>query len=154
MADLTDDLLIRRHESVRLVVYDDATGKPIVPGSVVIGNPTIGIGRALNTNPLSTAEVTALYQAPLEAARTTARTLFGTSPGLTEARLAAFVDMAFNLGSVGLSAFVHMRSCAEAGDWDGVADAAMQSKWFTQTGLRGTEDVALLRSGDWSAIPS
>lgn len=33
---------IMAHEGLRLTVYDDATGKPIVAGSRVVGNPTIG----------------------------------------------------------------------------------------------------------------
>lgn len=33
---------IKADEGLRLAVYDDATGKPIVAGSRVIGNPTIG----------------------------------------------------------------------------------------------------------------
>ena len=38
---------IMHHEGVRLAVYDDATGKPIVAGDTVQGNPTIGVGRLL-----------------------------------------------------------------------------------------------------------
>ena len=35
---------IKPNEGLRLQVYDDATGKPIQRGSMVVGNPTIGIG--------------------------------------------------------------------------------------------------------------
>ena len=43
-ARLTDE------EALRFVVYDDATGRPIVPGTHVIGHPSIGIGRALDVH--------------------------------------------------------------------------------------------------------
>jgi hypothetical protein len=33
---------IMADEGLRLTVYDDATGKPIVASSRVVGNPTIG----------------------------------------------------------------------------------------------------------------
>ena len=31
-------------EGIRMLVYDDATGRPIGPGTLVRGHPTIGIG--------------------------------------------------------------------------------------------------------------
>ena len=40
-------------ESERYFVYDDATGKTILKGSTVVGNPTIGIGRNLSGEGLS-----------------------------------------------------------------------------------------------------
>ncbi len=43
-------------EQKRLLVYDDATGKPIVKGSTVLGNPTIGVGRNLSGRGLTNAE--------------------------------------------------------------------------------------------------
>lgn len=39
-----------------LHVYDDKTGKPIAKGSIVQGNPTIGIGRNLTARGISEAE--------------------------------------------------------------------------------------------------
>lgn len=43
-------------EGEKLRVYDDATGKPIGPGSHVIGNPTIGVGRNLSSRGILPAE--------------------------------------------------------------------------------------------------
>jgi len=57
-AALLTELL--RNEGETLRVYDDATGKPIVKGSTVVGNPTIGIGRCLSTNGITLAESRAL----------------------------------------------------------------------------------------------
>jgi len=39
---------LSREEGIRRRAYDDATGKPITPGSAVSGNPTVGIGFNLN----------------------------------------------------------------------------------------------------------
>ena len=39
---------LAEHEDVRLQVYDDATGRPILPGDTVQGHPTIGVGRKLD----------------------------------------------------------------------------------------------------------
>jgi lysozyme len=40
-------------EKLRLVVYDDATGKPLRKGMTLEGHPTIGYGRALDVNGIS-----------------------------------------------------------------------------------------------------
>ena len=37
--------LISDHEGVKLKVYDDATGQELKAGDVLVGHPTIGIGR-------------------------------------------------------------------------------------------------------------
>lgn len=58
MSDLQKVLIpmLRAEEGLRLTVYDDATGKPIKPGTLVKGHPTIGIGRALDVNGITEAE--------------------------------------------------------------------------------------------------
>src|SRR5271166_3187834 len=45
---------------ISFVVYDDASGLPIKPGSHVIGNPTVGIGRNLYGKGLTASEATYL----------------------------------------------------------------------------------------------
>lgn len=47
---------LRGDEGEVLKVYDDATGKPIGPGSVVVGNPSIAVGRNLSGRGLTTVE--------------------------------------------------------------------------------------------------
>ncbi|MGH9896860.1 MAG: hypothetical protein ACREA0_33645 [bacterium] len=43
MIDL--ETLLARHEDVRPFAYDDATRKPVRPGTTVRGKITIGVGR-------------------------------------------------------------------------------------------------------------
>lgn len=43
---------LKVHEGYREYVYDDATGKTLQPGDVLVGNPTIGYGWALNKTPM------------------------------------------------------------------------------------------------------
>jgi GH24 family phage-related lysozyme (muramidase) len=54
--------MLEREEGLRTLVYDDATGKPIGPGSVVQGHPTIGIGRALDVNGITAVEADFLLE--------------------------------------------------------------------------------------------
>lgn len=44
---------LKVHEGYREYVYDDATGKPLLTGDTLLGNPTIGFGWALNKRPIS-----------------------------------------------------------------------------------------------------
>src|SRR5471030_2400444 len=52
MAELIDvslmSLELRTVEAERFTVYDDKTGTPLHPGTMLQGHPTIGVGRALD----------------------------------------------------------------------------------------------------------
>ena len=43
------------------VVYDDATGRPIVPGYTMVGHASIGVGRNLEARGISTIEKDFLF---------------------------------------------------------------------------------------------
>src|SRR3954471_22265205 len=93
---------VRKEEGLRLAVYDDATGKPIVAGSHVVGHPTNGYGRLLtDANGISAEEAEALLQADLVKAAYIARLyLEGVDcwASLDVVRQAVLIDMALNLG--------------------------------------------------------
>jgi lysozyme len=62
-------VLLEREEGLRLAVYDDATGKPLLPGMKVVGHPTIGIGRCLDRKGITEAEARALLENDLAKVR-------------------------------------------------------------------------------------
>ena len=68
---------------------------------------------------------------------------------LNEARQAAMLNLCFNLGWPRLSLFKNMLDASEKSDWERAADELMDSKWFSQVGLRGLELVEQLRTGQW-----
>lgn len=147
-------LLIKRHEGERRsgqrhVVYDDATGKPIRPGMLVKGHPTIGYGRALDVRGISQDEADALLDADLAEAEETAQRFGGDVwEGLGEVRQAVLIDMAHNLGARGLNGFVRMRFALLSGDFDGGTDEMLDSAWRRQVGESRAGRLAdMMRTG-------
>ncbi len=141
---------LKRHEGLRLYVYDDATGREIRKGSRVQGHPTIGVGRLLTSaRGLSTIEIEMLLENDIEVVVDELNRNIPWWNELNEARQAVMVNLCFNLGWPRLSLFENMLDAAEKGNWDRAADELMDSKWFSQVGLRGLELVEQLRSGAW-----
>jgi len=141
---------LKRHEGLRLYVYDDATGREIRKGSRVQGHPTIGVGRLLTSaRGLSTIEIEMLLENDIEVVVDELNRNVPWWNELNESRQAVMVNLCFNLGWPRLSLFENMLDAAEKGNWDRAADELMDSKWFRQVGLRGLELVEQLRTGAW-----
>jgi lysozyme len=141
--------LIEQHEGRKLIVYDDATGRPLVPGSKVVGNPTFGVGHN-GQKPLSTAAVNQIKTDDIADATAECVAIFGDAwPTFTAPRQAAFIDMAFELGENGLAKFEHMVAAAQVGQWQNVAAEALASAWAAQVPERAKTDAAMLLSGEW-----
>jgi lysozyme len=115
----------------RLVVYDDATGKPIGPGSYVVGHPTIGIGRALDTNGLSDLEADFLLSDDV----TTAQGELSKYMWYLKAdpvRQGVLEQLAFNLGITNLLTFRLMLAAVADQDWNEAGVQLLHSRWASQ----------------------
>jgi lysozyme len=118
-------------EGVRLVVYDDATGKPIKPGSWVRGHPTIGIGRALDVHGISRDEAGFLLANDISAVETA----LGKWPwyvALDPVRRGVMANLGFNLGVHGLLQFARMIGAMQRLDFAGAAVELADSRWARQ----------------------
>jgi len=141
---------LKRHEGLRLYVYDDANGREVTQGYRLQGHPTIGVGRLLTSaRGLSTIEIEMLLENDIEVVVDELNRNVPWWNDLNEARQAVMVNLCFNLGWPRLSLFENMLDAAEKGNWDRAADELMDSKWFSQVGLRGLELVEQLRTGAW-----
>jgi len=129
--------LIRRHEGLRLRPYADS-----------MGHLTIGYGRALDIVGISREEAEAMLRADVERAREALKALewFG---GLDDARSAALIDMAFNLGGAGLGGFSRFLDAMKRRDFGAAAREMLDSKWAGQVGGRARELAAMIRTGRW-----
>lgn len=130
---------LQGHEGFRPFVYDDATGKPIGPGSHVVGNPTIGYGWALNRLPMSQAQAMAHLR---EAAQEVIFSLQLRLPWMTEldeVRQIALYELAYNLGVDGLLGFHQTLEALRRHKYQAAATELLDSKW-------AREDVAPERS--------
>lgn len=117
-------------EAVRYRVYDDATGKPIGPGSHVLGNPTIAVGRNVGaTGPgLRVCEVKAMEDNDSRDYEAQAGT-FKWYATLNPVRQTVIALMIFNMGLRRFQGFHKLIAAAEAGDVDGVVREMLDSDW-------------------------
>lgn len=133
--------LVEQHEGRRKMLYRDSVGKL-----------TGGVGHNFDDNGLSDVVIDFIKAQDCAVAVTTVSKVFGFIADPTNARHAGLLDMAFEMGETRLRAFVQLRACWEQSDWDGVATAAKNSAWAREVPHRATQDVALLRHGDWSVL--
>lgn len=138
---------IIRHEGKKLFVYDDATGKPITKGSRVIGNPTIGIGRCLNTKGITEQEALYLFNNDIEEIKQQVAKALPWTYGLDEVRRGILAEMAFQMGINGLLKFKNTLAYVKAGDWANASKNMLLSAWAEQTPERAKEMAGLMLRG-------
>lgn len=135
-------------EGDRALAYDDASGLTIVPGRIVRGNVTVGIGRNLYGKGLSPVEIQYLLSNDIEDAAAYLREVFGiTWTALNDARQRALIEMVFNLGVHTFGEFVGLIECIEKDDFAGAALAALASKAAAELPTRYKAIAAMLRDG-------
>lgn len=150
MNELIDD--IKRHEGLRLAVYDDATGLPIVAGSVVVGNPTIGYGRLLTSGRgITKEEATYLFNNDFGAVikeLTENFSWFSDTERLNTPRADVVINMAYNMGVPTFKAFKKTIAAIEAGDWGEAARQILDSKAARDLPVRYSELAKQMRTGE------
>jgi lysozyme len=140
---------LHRDESLRLTVYDDATGKPIVPGVVVKGNPTIGIGRNLIGDGISTDEADYLLANDISKTKIALGRALPWTSQLDDARRGVLLNMAFNMGLIRLQQFKKTLALMQVGNFIDAADAMLQSAWANEVGDRAHRLANQMRTGIW-----
>jgi lysozyme len=146
---MTDALTtqIMADEGRRLQVYDDATGQPIVAGSHVIGNPTIGYGTLLSApGGITESEAVSMLEARIATARAGAQTLpvYGR---MNDARRDVLTQLTFQLGLNGVRGFKRMLAALADSDFDRAGDELIDSKLHEQASERCERMADVLRSG-------
>ncbi len=130
--------LIKKHEGCRTKPYRDS-----------MGILTIGFGRNLEGKGISIQEANELLENDLLDAEVSLVNIFGIEIfSIGEKRVAALLDMIFNLGERGLRKFVKMVQAVKDRNWGEAAKQAEDSAWFQQVGGRSREDIELLIEGD------
>lgn len=139
--------LLKREEGLRLKVYDDATGKAIVPGSKVVGHPTIGYGRALDTKGITEAEARALLSNDVEEVEAAVSTALPWTDALSPKRQTVLQAMAYQMGLAGLLGFKNTLAMVKAKDFAGAAKGMLSSLWARQTPARAGRMAEMMRTG-------
>ena len=129
------DLLIR-HEGMRHFPYTDAVGKW-----------TIGVGRNLSDNGISTDEAIYLLQNDVNHALGVLRSHYPWFSSLDASRQDALADMMFNLGGTRFAGFRDMIAALEQREFDTAAAAMLASQWAVQVGGRAQELAGMVATG-------
>jgi lysozyme len=151
---------LKRHEGFRSRPYRDTVGKL-----------TIGYGRNLDDVPLNEEELKLVGAASQEEvikkglSESQAELLLILEvqrlhgelgrklpwfARLDEARQAVLLNMAFNLGTAGLLAFVNTLRCVKNGDYMQAAKNMLVSKWARQVGKRAHELALQMERGKYT----
>jgi lysozyme len=143
--DILADQLIE-HESLRLAVYDDATGKPIEKGDTLQGHPTIGVGRLLTSDRgISHEEAKSLLMNDLKWVAEKAEG-YGFWHKLDTARQMVIMNMIFNMGNR-FDQFKKMHAALERGDYQEASVQMLDSVWAKQVKSRATHLAEQMREG-------
>lgn len=127
---------LRLHEGERLKPYRCTAGKL-----------TIGVGRNLEDRGISSEESAMLLANDIGNEE---RELLRALPWvarLDEVRQRVLLDMAFNLGLVGLLAFKRTLAAIEAGEYQQAATMMLDSKWAKQVGQRAERLSRMMATG-------
>lgn len=142
---------LTRDEGIKPFVYDDATGKLIVKGSLVAGHPTIGVGRALDVNGISQGEALYLLDNDIDRVLNELTARVPCFAALDPVRQRVLANMGFNLGIAGLLDFHETLGFIAAGKFALAAHAMGDSAWAKQTGARAARLIATMRTGEVQA---
>lgn len=139
-------------EGERLRVYDDATGKPIGPGSHVIGNPTIAVGRNLSSRGITMNESRMLLTNDIAQLEADVKTIMPWVETLAPGRQIAIYSLYFNTGLGNVTHFAArwpiFLAQMKAGQFDSAAMNLETSKpWCVEVGPRATRLANLVRHG-------
>lgn len=124
-------------EGLKLHVYDDANGQPVVAGYTVIGNPTIGIGRNLAGFGITREEATYLCATNISLCEDQLDNAVPWWRDLSPLRQMQLVDLCFNMGIATLLTFHEFLGAMHAGNWQAAVENLKASLWWTQVGERG-----------------
>ena len=131
--------LIELHEGRRRLPYRDTVGKL-----------TIGIGFNLDDVGLYDEEIDFILRNRINRVDLELRTAFKeTYTNLNTVRKVALIDMAYNLGIIGIAKFHKMWQALEAQDYRLAATNMLDSKWATQVKGRATRLAQMMRTGEW-----
>jgi lysozyme len=127
---------LRLHEGERLKPYRCTAGKL-----------TIGVGRNLEDRGITAAESAMLLANDIAAVERDLQRALPWVTKLDEVRQRVLLDMAFNLGIVGLLNFKRTLAAVQAGQYQQAATMMLDSRWAGQVGKRAERLSRMMATG-------
>lgn len=122
-------------------------GRRNKPYECTEGFLTIGVGWNLDVNGLPEHIIDELLDISLLQASKDCEALYKNWYKIDSVRQRVLVNMAFNLGRLGLSKFKKMNAAIHREDWDAAAEEMLDSRWATQVGARAKRLHVMMRTG-------
>ena len=143
--------LISDHEGVKLKVYDDYTGKELKAGDVLVGHPTIGIGRNVAKDGLGISQEEAEFMLMNDIDRVKEEIKNFPIEHLNEVRTAIIIDMAFNMGITRFNPTMWKKTFQAIvnEDWQKATTEMLDSNWARQTKRRSARLSQMMLLGKW-----
>ncbi len=143
---------LRGDEGEVLKVYDDATGRPLGPGTLVKGNPSIGVGRNLSGRGLTTIEAEYLLANDIACCENELAPSMPWITTLTPGRQTVIYSLYFNVGLGNPLRFAakwpEFLKQMQSGMYGAAADNLESSEpWASQVGPRAHRLGELVRYG-------
>jgi lysozyme len=130
------DTLIR-HEGMRNTLYKCSEGKN-----------TIGVGRNIDANGISTEEALYLLKNDIKGCEENLRK-YSWFENLTDVRQEVLLNLCFNIGYAGFKTFRKMIWALENGDYLTASEEMKDSKWYRQVGIRAEQLVDAMASNSF-----
>lgn len=124
-------------------------GKRYRPYRDTVGKLTAGVGRNLDDVPFSDDEIALMLTNDIQAATTGLAKALPWTSRLDSVRLAALINMAFNLGLPSLLGFRNTLALIQSGQYTRASDEMLASKWATQVGDRAKRLAKQMATGEW-----
>jgi len=112
------------------------------------GKLTIGIGRNLEDNGIGKAEAQFMLENDIVRIIKELDQMLPFWRDLSPNRQAAVVNMAFNLGTFGLSKFKKTLAFLESGEFEKAGDEMLRSKWADQVGDRALRISQVIKTDE------
>lgn len=155
--------MIEMHEAIeRLIVHEGLKKKPY---KCPAGYLTIGVGRNVETNPITEEEKKVigdwehvitengakyLLKNDIIKAHKNCKKFIECYKELDDERQYALLDMCFNLGIIGLLKFRKMLYAMSIGDYKGAAKECLNSKYAKEVGKRAIRIAKTIEKGVFS----
>lgn len=148
--------LIRQHEGVRNIVYNDTEGIPTIgvgfnlrKGGAAQRIESLGVNYndiLTGTAKLTDAQVEELFDGDFNLAETDCNEVVSSFSSHPDEVQSAIVDMMFNLGETRFRKFQNLIAALQATppDYAGAMREMLDSKWARQGPNRAADDVALI----------
>lgn len=140
---LIDQLVI--DEAMKLKLYDDATGKELLPGDVLRGKLSGGIGHNFSDDGLTVAEARELCFSDIASHVADLDQHLPWWRQMSEDRQQVLANLCFNIGITRLLGFHNALQAMQTGDYDRAATEMLNSTWAKEVGDRAVRLATRMR---------